>query len=154
MRLRLDKHLKSSEHKWKCSHWHVTNASDINTTPALDSPVCLPSYLESRMTRGKPTFCKRYLQAPAEASGDLCKSVHICVRFFFSGKMIYSFNQHLKEIGHPKRLRATLWGKLRSTSFYLRVIYSIAISLLKKKKKRIWGSACSLLFGLTWHLDH
>ena len=38
--------------------------------------------------------------------------------------MVCSFNQHLKEVGHQKRLGVTLLERLRRTSFHVHVIYS------------------------------
>ena len=72
----------------------------------------------------KISVLEKVATGPWEASGGLQKSVSVLFFFFpFPGKMVRSFNQHLKEVGHQKRLGVTLLERLRRTSFHIHVIY-------------------------------
>ena len=71
----------------------------------------------------KISVLEKVATGPREASGGLQKSVHVLF-FFFPGKMVRSFNRHLKEVGHQKGLGVTLLERLRRTSFHVHVIYS------------------------------
>lgn len=115
----------SSGQKWKCGHWPVTNANDIKQPPShLDPLAKLLGIVRMRNITYSPEAAHR-LRKHRRGSTSVCIGV-----LFFSGKMIHIFNQHLREVVHPKRPRATLSDKRGSTS--LRVCATYSELLLQK----------------------